>query len=90
MNQLTAKMSYDYEYLGPYNRLVVTPITDRVQLSIASAVALRQALAITGPPNAGKFETVKDYCNVSMILLLYYKFYCYIINKTFVTQIKLQ
>ena len=31
VRQLTAEMSYDYEYLGRYQRLVVTPGTLRVQ-----------------------------------------------------------
>ena len=37
---------------------------ERVELSLVSAVALRQTLVITGPANCGKFETIKDYCNV--------------------------
>ncbi|XP_063678499.1 dynein axonemal heavy chain 7-like [Bolinopsis microptera] len=64
VSQLTAEMTYDYEYLGRYSRLVITPITERVQFSLVAAVTLRQTLAITGPSNSGKFETVKDYANM--------------------------
>ena len=46
-------------------RLVITPMTERVQFSLVAAITLRQTLAITGPANTGKFETVKDYANVS-------------------------
>ena len=67
VSQLTAEMTYDYEYLGRYTRLVITPITERVQFSLVAAITLRQTLAITGPSNSGKFETIKDYANVSLI-----------------------
>ena len=65
MDQLTASMSYDYEYVGPYTRVVLTPVTERLHYSLVTAISLQQTLAVTGPANSGKFQTVKDYANVS-------------------------
>ncbi|XP_066302844.1 dynein heavy chain domain-containing protein 1-like [Branchiostoma lanceolatum] len=60
VNQLNWSLPYDYEYLGPVNRLIVTPLTDRCLLSLSGSVQSFACGAVMGPEGVGKSETVAE------------------------------
>ena len=55
-----AKMEYGFEYVGSGQRLVVTPLTDRVYMSVFQALKSCSGLALVGPQGVGKSDTIRD------------------------------
>ena len=60
LSQLEATHQYGYEFVGCYARLVVTPLTERVLLTVSAATIMHMGTAPTGPAGTGKTETIKD------------------------------
>lgn len=66
---LNSSISYGNEYLGNFQRIVMTPLTERCMHSVLLAFQYQLNALIEGPTATGKSETIKDLAKALAIQL---------------------
>jgi len=64
LQHLGTTFNYDYEYLGPVDRLVLTPLTERAFLSLTQSLKYFHCGTLVGPAGTGKSATIKELAKV--------------------------
>lgn len=85
ISQLGKSFTYDCEYFGSTERLIITPLTERAVLSLTMSLGSFQCGTMIGPPGTGKTDTIRDLAVVSAVPFLILRFYIFqrYINKPF-------
>lgn len=69
MRIFTATIPYGYEYLGNFQRIIMTPLAERCYRTILLAYQQQLNAAVEGPTATGKSQTIKDLANALAIQL---------------------
>lgn len=69
LKMFNATIAYGYEYLGNFQRVVMTPLTERCYRTVLLAYQHQLNASIEGPTATGKSETIKDLANSLAIQL---------------------
>jgi len=73
-SQMDRSFVYDCEYFGGVERPVFTPLTERVFLSLTSAIKSFHCGVLTGDASIGKCQTVADLAMVSVVFTCCFQF----------------
>jgi len=75
-SQMGRSFVYDCEYMGGMERSMFTPLTERVFLSLTSAIDSFLCAAVTGNTGVGKRQTIADLALVCVSILVLVSFLC--------------
>lgn len=70
MAHATGSFEYGYEYMGLNGRLAITPLTDRIHMTLTHALGMKMGGSVIGPKTTGKTNTVKDLAKLLALLCI--------------------